>query len=641
MKNLNKLLESKVKECAQKYYSDGSSDISDAEFDKLTDALKESDPDSELLKTGWGYDVNLDTTPGTKVYHKYAKPGSLEKCRTWSELGSYLQDNEIYMSLKLDGISVVLYYTNGQLDQALTRGDGSIGIDITDKVKIIQPDLLQIHDKTFTGAVRGEILMSFDSFDKFKASHTSAKNPRNSTAGLINSKDAGDDLKYLDIIVYSVLGDQLVSDHLHDIKMSDMVAWLRNNFNNVAPYTTNRLKCANDEYINILNSLKDDWYGKYPADGIVLTYNQLDIDTKCHGIVYIAKAFKFESEQAECNVVKVNWELSKTRYMVPTIEIEPVELSGTTVSFMTGYNAKYIKTNKIGAGSKLIASKHGEIIPNVDKILSSGNLELPNKCPECNAKLVWSGVHLQCPNTSCEGGYFHDLLIWSDMLAPMDGLGQKLRSDYYRNVWQDKRKIAISTVMTDRNRIYDLRNNTSRDYNIQLNKFIDSVISMYENKFDVVTALKALNIPRFGDKTCENLAKYPDIIERIYNISVSKDRDTNSLIDIYGYIGDANADSLISNLDKFANIQYIWDRIIWDGQHAADKGRVAITGKLSVKRSEFEKELKAAGYSVAEINKNTRFLITDDPNSQSSKNIKADEWGIRKITEQEFRNKYM
>ena len=186
-----------------------------------------------------------------------------------------------------------------------------------------------------------------------------------------------------------------------------------------------------------------------------------------------------------------------------------------------------------------------------------------------------------------------------------------------------------------------MRKNTSRDYNIQLNKFIDSVITMYENKFDAVRALKALNIPRFGDKTCEKLAQHPDVVKRIYDVAISKDRDTTSLIDVYGYIGDANTDSLIANLDKFANLQYIWKRIIWDGQYTSDKGRVAITGKLSVKRSEFEKELKAAGYTVSEISKTTRFLITDDPCSQSSKNIKADEWGITKITEQEFRSKYM
>lgn len=642
MKSMNKLLESKIKECAQKYYSDGSSPISDEEFDNMTDKLKKLDPNSEVLKTGWGYDVNLDTTPGKKVPHRYGEAGSLEKCRTWKEIGADLQDKEIYMSLKLDGISVVLYYQNGNLIQALTRGDGSIGIDITDKVKAIEPDILALEDTKFTGAVRGEILMSFENFDKFKNLHPSAKNPRNSTAGLINGNDIVDDLKYLDILVYTVVGDEgFNADNVKLLNMVYVTSWLSKNFRKVAPYATGSLTSDDEGYLKLLNSLRNMWYGKYPADGIVLTSKDVILDFSSYEIRYTAKAFKFQAEQAECTVVGVNWELSKTRYMVPTIEIEPVQLSGTTVSFLTGYNAKYIKDNSIGRGSKFIASKHGEIIPNVDEILCSGDAELPDRCPECNTKLIWNGVHLQCPNTDCEGGYFHDLIIWSDTLAPIDGLGQKLRRDYYLNTWRDKRKIAINTVMTDRDRIYEMRKNTSRDFNIQLNKFIDSVITMYEDKFDAVRALKALNIPRFGDKTCEKLAQHPDVVKRIYDVAISKDRDTTSLIDVYGYIGDANTDSLIANLDKFANLQYIWKRIIWDGQYTSDKGRVAITGKLSVKRSEFEKELKAAGYTVSEISKTTRFLITDDPCSQSSKNIKADEWGITKITEQEFRSKYM
>ncbi|MDE5649145.1 MAG: hypothetical protein K2I33_04505 [Oscillospiraceae bacterium] len=114
--------------------------------------------------------------------------GSLEKCRTWDEIKSQFKNTEVDISLKLDGISVVLYYNEGKLYQALTRGDGETGIDITDKIHIILKGNRYI-DTSFTGAIRGEIVMAFDNFSKFKELHPEAKNPRNSVAGIINGKE--------------------------------------------------------------------------------------------------------------------------------------------------------------------------------------------------------------------------------------------------------------------------------------------------------------------------------------------------------------------------------------------------------------------------------------------------------------------
>lgn len=194
-------LELKIKEAAQKYYTDGSSDLSDDEFDRLIEQLRVENPQSLLLKkTGWGYSVESDSTSGMKYKHKYGIAGSLDKCRTWEEVKPVFRDQFVDISLKLDGISVLLYYRDGKLYQALTRGDGEIGIDITDKVLEIgiltdttryteYPCIPRDDDRThFTGAVRGEIVMSFSNFDKYKELHPEAKNPRNATAGIINKK---------------------------------------------------------------------------------------------------------------------------------------------------------------------------------------------------------------------------------------------------------------------------------------------------------------------------------------------------------------------------------------------------------------------------------------------------------------------
>ena len=142
-------LESEIKEASQKYYSDGTSPLTDDEFDAKVDELRELSPDSDVInQVGWGYDVNTDSTPGEKFKHKYGIAGSLSKCRTWPELKGF-QNEWIDASLKLDGLSIVMYYKDGKRYQSLTRGDGETGIDVSPKIDAILPKEL-LSDKSFT-----------------------------------------------------------------------------------------------------------------------------------------------------------------------------------------------------------------------------------------------------------------------------------------------------------------------------------------------------------------------------------------------------------------------------------------------------------------------------------------------------------
>ena len=160
----------------------------------------------------------------------------------------------------------------------------------------------------------------------------------------------------------------------------------------------------------------------------------------------------------------------------------------------------------------------------------------------------------------------------------------------------------------------------------------------------MVDALVALNVPRISKITANKLADYPDIVKSAMDHAVAGTKFTDEELLRLKAIGEANAKSVVDNLWKFARLKYIWDRIYntfsYDTE-VAHKGKIAITGKLSVKRADFEKELRAAGFTPADISRETCFLITDDPNSSSSKNKKADAWGIKKITEQEFRAIYL
>lgn len=629
-------LERAIAKASQKYYTDGSSDVSDAEWDRMLDELKETTPDSPLLTdVGHGYDVNLDTTPGAKVEHKYGMIGSLNKCHNYSELDNRLKG--LYMlwaSLKLDGLSVVLYFYKGNLYQALTRGRNDVGIDITPKVnKILGESMIQ--DSTFTGAVRGEILMSHENFLKFQSVHPEAENARNSSAGLINASDISDELSYLDIVVYSVVGVEGPSTRF--LTYTSMRSWLEENFKHVVDACVLSDVKENGFESNMFE-LQSQWYGEYPADGIVLSADDLILSPgKQTGqvIIYKADAFKFPAEQVESTVLGVEWTLSKTKYMIPVAQLSPVRLAGTTVKAATGISAQYIRDNQIGEGAQIIVEKANEIIPKIIKIQSPGKVELPTNCPACNSELKWSGVHLQCMNDECSGGDLQDTLVWLETISPCERLGDKLKTKFLEELFGSE--ISLERIYSSK-----LQDVFPNDLSTHRKMFADMYKKLFTNKVKLCDAIKALNIPRFGDVNSRKLAEYPDDVKWLLEQALFEEplKQDPRLTALCEKIGDANFKSLITNLRKLKRLVFIDHNIIWEPE-VAEKGKVAITGKLSVSRSVFETELRNAGYSPGNISKDTKFLITDSPFSSSSKNKFADDHGIQKVTEEEFRSKYM
>ncbi|MBQ2856649.1 MAG: hypothetical protein IJE78_05920 [Bacteroidaceae bacterium] len=635
-------LELKIKDAAQKYYTDGTSPLTDAEFDALVDELKRTQPDSTLLKVGWGYDVKSDSTPGQKVKHKYGRAGSLEKFHNWNELKKDFKNTPVDFSLKLDGISCVLYYKNGRFYQALTRGDGDVGIDITDKVtKIFDTTIKPTYNdhETFTGAIRGELLMSYENFEKYAADHPDAKNPRNTTAGLINAKEITEDLKYVSLVVYTIVGWD--TGVIANVPVSTIREDLENMFGaeNVVPHSQYTDLVSNDQLMQMMYNARNAWYNKYPADGIVITKDRVHC-IQGGEVTYDACAFKFPAESKDCKVVSVDWNMTKTRYAVPVIQIEPTQLSGTNVSFCAGFNAQWIKDNRIGPGAIVTVCKSGEIIPTVLKVAKPAEPQLIDTCPVCGSKLEWHGVHLQCMNTQCANGILQDTLFWLQNIAPTDGIGDILKEKMLNEMVAAKviPDLSIESIMEC---TITLREDTE---SAQKNLFAKMWNNLHNAKVDLVNALVALNIPRISFITASKFVDYTPLIKTIMEKAEAGEQlSSNERLQLL-VIGEANAKAVIGNMWKMKRLRYVWDRVYntlaYDSA-VAQKGKVAITGKLSVKRADFEKELRAAGFTPAEICRETCYLITDDPNSNSSKNKKADAWGIKKITEQEFRALYL
>ena len=625
-------LERKIAEYAEKYYTDGSSPISDDEFDKLVETLRKNRPNSKVLCTGWGYCISKTSNKNLKVSHRYAKVGSLDKVRSYSELPKSfknMQNQVVDASLKLDGLSIVLYYENSSLVQAVTRGDGEVGIDVTDKILKLIPDNISLSN--FTGAIRGEILMTNSSFIEYKKIKPEARNPRNSAAGIMNAKDSDNELKYLSLYVYTIIGSE--NQTFSDIK--SIRSTLKHTFINVVPYITIKM---NEDLCDVMNELKNKWdreYSDIPSDGIVLTMRNVITDE--HNIEYDACAYKFKSQLKSSNVIKVHWELSKHNRLVPKVQIEPLDLDGSTIQYCTGYNAKYIKDNNIGLDSVVTVEKRGEIIPNIQEVLKSTEAELPDICPCCQHKLKWDGVHLVCDNKECDNQIIQDTMVWIESLAPIENFKDKLMKRGYEIIVKSKiiNSLSIDDIMKceykDILNVFPRRQTVSRLFNLQWN------LLHSHSKIDAKTALIALNIPRLGDLTANKLAS---ITKEIY-YAIAEDKDYLSICDkIEKLVGQATLNSLIENKDKVKRLALILNRIEVP-QTIQNRGTVCITGKLSVKRDVFEKELKENGFTISNsVTKNTDYLITDDPWSTSSKSRNAEKYNVMKISEKAFRKEF-
>lgn len=653
-------LERELRLAAHLYYQDGTSFLSDDEFEKKCDQLKFIDPNNSIFtEPSWGYNIDTDSTVGERCPHRYGLVTGLGKAYTYKEIPNQFKVHCIIGSPKLDGMSIALYYEDSVLVQALTRGDYKQGIDVTDKVKLIIGNTLPTPH--ITGGFRGEIIMSKDSYRKYESCHDNIKNARNSVAGIINSKEITEDIKYLDIVVYTVLADESQKiDSVHDegwhsysIDYSEAYDILDKNFENVAPYfvfTGLNEDTFMDSMAHKFSELCS--YYPYEVDGIVISTESIQINRDGE-FIYDEIAVKFKSETAITTVEKVEWQMSKTHFAIPVVYVKPVELDGATITKCTGLNAKYIKRNGIEKGAIVEIERHGQVIPYINKVINpihEDNL-LITHCPDCGDELQWEGVHLKCMNPICGNAILQDALIWINNIAPLDNFGDKLRIKFLQKYISGE--ISVESIMDCEElvkiAVLCMDEHPSPLISKQLILFSMMCNALFNKPVLASDAIKALNIPRFGDITSEKLASYPHLVKEIFSLSQAVNSDDtyvipdNFLDELIRCIGVANGQSIINNIKKFYRLRFVYNRIVWNSSSnsAEIKGKVAITGKLSVKRSEFEKELKLAGWSVGEISKDSKFLITDNPDSSSSKNKKADEWGIPKITEYDFRFNYL
>jgi DNA ligase (NAD+) len=631
--------------------------ISDKEFDeklKELQTLEEkypmyTDDNSPTMRVGSDINTNFQ-----QIAHKYPML-SLSNTYSKAEIMEFYErlrknlheDFAICCELKYDGTSISLTYEEGKLIRAVTRGDGVQGDDVTANVKTIPtiPLYLQGNDYPSTFEIRGEILMPWDTFehlnkDRAKREESLFANPRNAASGTLklqNSKTVAE--RKLDAYLYYLLGDQLKIDSHYDnlrkardwgFKVSELAR-----------------KCTSIDEVFEFIDYWDIERKNLPVatDGIVLKVDSLRQQEE---LGYTAKsprwaiAYKFQAEQALTRLNSVSYQVGRTGAITPVANLDPVQLSGTTVKRASLHNADIIAELDLHIGDMVFVEKGGEIIPKitgVDKeqrsFMMGEKVQFIRECPECSAPLVryeGEAAHY-CPNYHCptqvKGRIEHFI---SRKAMNIDGLGPETIDLFYQNQLIKDGADLYQLKVTE---IYLFERLGAKS----AKNIINGIEASKKRPFEKV--LFALGIRFVG----ENVAKI--IAQAFGTISKLRQASVDELISIDG-IGERIAQSIVNYFKDDANLQLI-ERLeayglnmeieapkLAESDKLADKS-IVISGVFAqYSRNEY-KELVVAhgGKIVTSISSKTSFILAGE-NMGPAKLAKAEKLGVQIVSEEAF-----
>lgn len=592
-------------------YRTGEPIMSDIEYDNLLEAYIANSNEGELAIRRQLMDI-----PG-KVKHDYMV-GSLKKTKAEDE--SFLdwwmkQDRSkcLIASAKVDGMSLSTKYVNGKMIAATTRGDGEFGENQTEKCRYICPDV----DQGFTGTVRGELTLTFETFEKLKTIDTSRehKNPRNSTTGILGHKTCYPELCVLvKFVAYEIVGS--------DYSREQQFRLLRNmGFEIPSIMSIDPSIVGIRHLVETYNSFAE--AADYLVDGLVI-----------HGEDWIAendkyypdnaRAFKVNDTNAKSRVLNVEWNLGKTGKLTPIVIIDPVELNGTTVQRASAYNASYLIENGIVPGSVVTVQKSGDIIPCIIDVENTGEWDVSSiRCPECGEPVEWdeNKTHLICVNEMCSGKINKQLESFIVKIG-VEGISGKSLENFGISSFEElihfkpdpkyKKQVVLRDELDKKVLSAPLGELMScLTWIGSGRKTINKLIEHYtlQNFFDMMIDNNGFsNLPSgIGEITMQNIVKTFKHNHDLCKIVTSHPK-YNPIIKIV---------SNESNTDKFAGKKY------------------CVTGKTSRKRAEIQNYIKENGGKISSISKSLDLLIVGDKPGPA-KLKKCEDLRIEIITEEEF-----
>jgi len=649
-----KSLRKKLDRWAEDYYSKDAPEVEDHVYDQNYNRLLELEaefpqivtPDSITQRVGG--QINSDFS---KVEHEIPMLSmgdvfSKEELKEFDQRMQKLVGHPVAynVELKIDGLSLSLEYTDGKLTRASTRGNGSVGEDVTANARYIK-DIPQVLPEKITTEVRGECYMSKEAFaslnkERDEKGEAVFANPRNAAAGSLRQLNTQVTKKRdLSTFIYTWVNPpkDITSQHQAIQEMSKL--GFHTNQTGKKLSSMDEVFDFIDEYTKKRDSLA------YGIDGIVLKVDELSLQQELGNTVKVPRweiAYKFPPEEQETVVRDIEWTVGRTGVVTPTAVMDPVQLAGTTVSRAVLHNADLLKQKDVRIGDTVLLHKAGDIIPEISKVILSKRpkdskpYEIPTLCPSCGQELVHleGEVALRCINPSCPAQVEEGIIHFASRTAmDITGLGPKIV----------KQLIAKDLV----HNVADLYHLTAADLS-QLDHFkeksINNLLTAIENskKNSVELLITGLGIDHVGAKAAKLIAQKFKNLSKIMTLGVQE----LAAIDTIGmtiaqsmttYFAQDSAKELIEDLkNSGVNMQYLGE----DEPEAVPDNffkekTVVLTGKLAhFTRSEFTKQLQERGAKVTgSVSKKTDYVIYGE--DAGSKYAKAEKLGIPLLTEEE------
>lgn len=646
-----KSLVERLNQASDSYYNGKGELMTDYEWDALFDQLKRLEEETgEILPDSPTNRVSEDSIVGKKEEHEFAAL-SLAKTKQVSDLVKWAEDRPIWISWKLDGLTLVVTYDGGKLTKIVTRGNGHIGTNITHLAQAISGIPATISEKGHL-VVRGEAVISYADFEQFIIeSEGDYANPRNLASGSLTLKDI-DEVKQRHIqwipftLVYTDRELTSWGERMQMLKDLGMNPVERERIDHP---TTENIQLEIDKFTEKVTSKKN----PFPVDGLVICYDDTAYaatgSVTGHHATRAGFAFKWQDEYAETELDHIEWSCAAST-ITPVAVFKPVELEGTTVQRASLCNVSECERLGIGdKGTRLQVIKANKIIPKVINITEVvGSFVIPNECPVCHATAVVreseSGTKtLHCTNAACPAKQLKKFARFvSKEGINIDGISEQ-------TVW----KFINHGFIREYADFYKLKN-----YAFEISCFegfgkksVSNLLESVEKSrhTDGRHLLYALNIPLCGGDVAKKLLSRYKVKELIETARLSMFDDEFASIDGIGPEKSAKFIAWFKDDIHFQHVQHLLSELIIEEQEPVETGNkcqgltFVVTGDVHhyKNRNELKAYIESQGGKVTgSVSKSTNFLINNDAASQSSKNKKAHELNIPIITEDEFIEKF-
>ena len=547
---------------------------------------------------------------------------------------------------KMDGLSGSLIYKNGVLVRGATRGDGVTGEDITTNIKTIKSVPLRLTEDIDI-EVRGEIYMSKKSFleanrEKIKNGEKEFANPRNAAAGSIRQLDSKVAAKRnLDFMAYFIPNpeDYGIKTQKESLEFLRKLGFVTNYKLN--GYAKNVKDIIN--YIDSLSEKRDNL--PFEIDGVVLKVDNLEDEKRLGFTSRVPRwgiAYKFPAKEVLTTLKEIKFTVGRTGKITPNAIFSPVHVSGSLVSKATLHNSDYCIDKDVRVGDTISIRKAGDVIPEVVEVKldrrkeDSVPFKMIENCPMCNSVLVRKDANHYCKNEHCPSRKIESLIHFSSRDAMyIEGFGESIVEDFY-NLGYLKNIDDFYTLDKYKDELMLLEGFGEKS----ISKLLESASNSKKNSLERL--LFGLGIRYVGKKTAKILSKYYKTIDNLIKADFDELKSINDIGDVIAksivdYFSDEKNINLINRLkDLNLNMRYLGEEVNTSNENINGKTFV-ITGTLSRPRDEIKEEIEGLGGNVTgSVTKKTNYVIAGE--KAGSKLTKANELGIKVLTEEEYNN---